>query len=198
MINNQDTQPQYHDVPADQTVSLIQSFAVWSLCLLCIICRLMTLQIIITYSIHIDHCIDCHYQYSYLKYMTLPDNSVPFRQQFHHDILKLNQGNTLIQPSSLHGYNAINECLKNQIIMVSLTEFAEHVPFMNTVKLTEKYTVLYGIVLSPSISKPVSLKDWQHKNRSSWFIAWMILMFYINAFPQIPLFCDSGIQSKKE
>ena len=91
--------------------------------------------------------------------MTLPDESVPFRQQFHHDILKLNQGNTLIQPSSLHGYNAINECLKNQIIMVSLTEFAEHVPFMNTVKLTEKYTVLYGIVLSPSISKPISLKD---------------------------------------
>ena len=91
--------------------------------------------------------------------MTFPDESVPVRQQFHHDLLKLNQGNTLIQPSSIHGYDAINECLKNQIIMVSLTEFAEHIPFMNTVKLSEKYTVSYGIVLSPSISKPVSLKD---------------------------------------
>lgn len=91
--------------------------------------------------------------------MTLPDESVPVRQQFHHDISRLNQGNTLIQPSSIHGYDAINECLKNHIIMVSLTEFAEHIPFMNTVKLSEKYTVSYGIVLSPSISKPVSLKD---------------------------------------
>lgn len=84
--------------------------------------------------------------------MIIPEGSGPVYDRFRHDIEKMNQGNTLYAPESIHGYDMINECLKNNSIMVSLEEFAEYVPFMSTVKLTEKYIVPFGIVLSPAFS----------------------------------------------
>ena len=84
--------------------------------------------------------------------MVIPEGSGSVYDRFRHDIEKKNQGNTLYAPEAIHGYDMINECLKNNSIMVLLDEFAEYVPFMFTVKLTEKYIVPFGLVLSPAFS----------------------------------------------